>query len=124
MICLVIHLFGRRCGQTRRRLEGVKERRIMKCLLGAMFSRVVADGIISQFLVAEGLGREGNPFLQAFIGRDYFLWVKVGGALLCVLLLWDVYKRWPRIARIFSLCIVAFYTVIVYWNLSIVLVQV
>lgn len=91
----------------------------MRCLLGAMFALVVADGLISNFLMTHGLGREWNPLLQAFVGEENFLLIKVAGAFLSALIMWDIYKKRPQMATIGSLCIVVFYTGIVYWNLFI-----
>ena len=90
----------------------------MKYPLGALVALIIADGIISNFLVTSGLGREGNPFLQSLVGEQNFLIIKVVGALLCALILWDIYKRRPKMALISSLCFVGFYAVIVCWNLS------
>jgi len=89
----------------------------IRCLLGAMFALVVADGLISNFLMTHGLGREWNPLLQTFVGGENFLLLKVAGAFLSTLILWDIYKKRPQMAAISSLCIVVFYTGIVYWNL-------
>lgn len=88
-------------------------------LLGALVVLIVLDGLITNFLVTNGLGREGNPFLQTLVGERSFLVIKVIGALLCALILWDIYKRRPRMARIASLCFVGLYAGIVSWNLSI-----
>jgi len=88
-----------------------------RCLLGTMFALVVADGLISNFLVTHGLGREWNPFLQILVGGENFLLIKVAGAFLVALILWDIYQKQPQIAAISSLCVVVIYTGIVYWNL-------
>ncbi len=50
--------------------------RHMKLLLGTLISLIVADGVISQFLIAHGIAREGNPFIQIWIVDDFFLAVK------------------------------------------------
>jgi hypothetical protein len=94
----------------------------MKYVLVTLVGLVVADGIVSRFLVRYGLGREGNPFLQTLVGQNNFLLIKLLGALLCALILWDLYKRRPRIALTSSLLFVVLYTVVVYWNLGIYLV--
>ena len=93
--------------------------RVMSCLLGVLIVLVVSDGLISRFLVTRGLGREGNPFLQNWVGEDAFLVIKVLGVLLCALILWDIYKRWPKLALTSSFCFVILYTGIVLWNLCI-----
>ena len=91
--------------------------RQIRYLLGVVFALVVADGVISNFLINQGLGRESNPLLKTLVGQDSFPLIKVAGALLSILILWDIYKRWPRLAVISSICIVALYTGIVYWNI-------
>ena len=91
--------------------------RQIKCLLGVLFALVVADGILSNFLITEGIGREWNPFLQTLVGEESFLLIKVTGALLSILILWDVYKKWPRVAINSVICVVILYTGIVYWNI-------
>ena len=93
--------------------------RQMKYVLVTLVALVVADGIVSRFLVSYGLGHEWNPFLQTFVGQDYFLLIKLGAALLCALILWDIHKTRPRAALASSLFFVVLYTVLVYWNLGI-----
>ncbi len=89
----------------------------MRVLLGALFALVIADGVITSFLLQHGLGREGNPFLETLVGESDFLTTNVAGAFLSALLLWNVYKKRPRAAMAVSLCIVVVYTAIVYWNI-------
>jgi len=91
----------------------------MRYPLGVLIALVITDGLITHFLVTRGLGREGNPFLQNFIGEQSFFIIKVIGVLLCALILWDIYKRQPKMALISSLCFVGIYAVIIVWNMSI-----
>ena len=91
----------------------------MWSLLITLISLVIADGLITQFLVKEGLAREGNPFLQSIVGEHTFLIVKVLGAFVCAYLLWDIYKRWAKLALISTSCLVLCYGAIVIWNLSV-----
>lgn len=91
--------------------------RVMGYLLGALVFLVIADGLISRFLVTAKIGREANPFLQGLVGQDVFLWIKVLGVLFCAFILWDIYKQWPRLAKVSSLCFVVIYSGIVLWNL-------
>ena len=88
-------------------------------LLGALIVLVVSDGLISHFLVRHGFGREGNPFLETLVGKETFLIIKVLGVLLCALVLWDIYKRRPKLATITTLCFVILYAGIVLWNLGV-----
>jgi len=90
----------------------------MKYLLGLLIGFEIADGVVSHFLIRSGLGREGNPFLLHLVGETNFLVIKVVGVFLCALILWDIYKRFPKLALISTSCFVVFYVVIVLWNLS------
>jgi hypothetical protein len=90
----------------------------MKYLLGILVAFVILDGLLTRFLVDGGLAREGNPFLQSFVGENGFIALKAAGALLCALILWDIYRRFPRVALIATWCCVAFYTGILLWNSS------
>ncbi|MFC1917241.1 DUF5658 family protein [Chloroflexota bacterium] len=93
--------------------------RKIKYLLGILVALVIADGYITQFLVSEGLGLESNPFLEPFVSEWYFLVVKALGALFCALLLWDIFRKWPKLGMTAIPSLTAIFTVIVYWNLSI-----
>ena len=90
----------------------------MKYLLGLLVSFEVSDGLLTYFLIGHGLGREGNPLLVPIVGEDNFLVLKVVAAILAVLILWDVYRRSPKLALISTSCFVVVYAVIVIWNLS------
>lgn len=90
----------------------------MKYLLGLLAGFVVSDGLLTYFLVRNGLAREVNPFLANIVGEVNFLVLKVVGAIFCVLILWDIHRRFPRLAMISTSCFVAAYGAIVAWNLS------
>ena len=91
-------------------------------LLGTLLSLVVADGIISQFLIKSGIGQEGNPFLKTIVTEGNFLIIKMCGAIVCVLVLWNMARRVPRLIFIVSVSLVAVYTAILFWNLALYLV--
>jgi hypothetical protein len=91
--------------------------RRMKYILLSLVMLVVSDGLISQFLTKYSLGREGNPFLRTFVNEGSFLLLKVAGALLAALILWDMYRKRPRVALISSLVFMVLYTGIIFWNL-------
>ena len=93
--------------------------RSIEYLLGTLLSLVVADGIISQFLIKSGIGIEGNPFLKTIVTEGNFLVVKMCGAVVCVLILWNMARRVPRIAFIVSVSLVSVYTAILFWNLAV-----
>ena len=91
----------------------------MRLLLGTLVALVVSDGLISRFLVEHGFAYEGNPFLQSWIGGDTFLVIKLVGAFLAALALWDIWKRHPKLSFITTLCFVILYTFLVFWSLFI-----
>ena len=91
----------------------------IKLVLLTLVTLVAADGIISQFLVRYGLGSEGNPFLQDYIGSDSFLLVKLLAACFCGLVLWDISKSRPKLSFVTSVCFVIVYTGVIFWNLGV-----
>ena len=100
----------------------LKGRRLILSLLGTLIALVVSDGIITNYLISSRLGREGNPFLQTWVGGEGFLTLKILGVLLCALILWDISRRQPKLATISSAFFILIYSGIVIWNLSIVLI--
>jgi len=93
------------------------ENRTVRYTLYALFCIIVADGLITQFLVTGGHGSEANPFLRAWVGQGWFLTIKVSGAFLATLLLWINYNVKPRLVYTITVVALAFYTIIVFWNL-------
>jgi hypothetical protein len=93
--------------------------RRIEYLLGTLLGLVVADGLISQFLIKSGLGQEGNPFLRTIVTEGNFLVVKMCGAVVCVLILWNMARRTPKVAFIASVSLVSIYTAILFWNLAV-----
>lgn len=89
----------------------------MRLTLYTLFGLIVADGLLTNFLVINGHGLEANPFLQAWVGRDSFLALKVSGAFLATLLLWIKYTRKPKLIYRITVVFLAFYTGVVFWNL-------
>jgi len=96
--------------------------RKIEYLLGTLLSLVVADGVISQFLIKSGIGQEGNPLLRVLVTESDFLIIKMCGAIICVLILWNIARRSPRLIFIFSACVVGLYTALVFWNIAVFLV--
>ena len=97
--------------------DALKLRRI-EYLLGTLLSLVVADGLISQFLIESGIGQEGNLLLKNLVAEGSFLIIKMCGAIICVLILWNMAKRVPKLVLIVSVSFVAIYTAILFWNLA------
>lgn len=86
-------------------------------LLATLFCLIAADGIISTYLVRQGLAQELNPFLKHLVAQDNFSLLKVAGALLSVFILWRLYKKRPYMSAVITLSTFIVYTGIVYWNL-------
>ncbi|HUS88118.1 MAG TPA: DUF5658 family protein [Desulfosporosinus sp.] len=89
----------------------------MRYMLYTLFGLIVADGLITQFLVTNGHASEANPFLQAWVGQELFLAIKVSGAFLVILFLWLKTNAKPRLIYIATAIFLTFYTIIVFWNL-------
>lgn len=90
----------------------------MKYLLSLLVVFVVLDGLLTRFLIDGNMAREGNPLLQGIVGENVFIAIKVAGALLCALILWDVHKRYPKLGKVVTSCGVVFYGGVVLWNSS------
>lgn len=95
----------------------------MKYLLATLVAFVVLDGLLTELLLDGGMARESNPFLQPLVGDIGFMILKIVGALLCAFILWDIYKRFPRVAVITTWIAVVGYGVIVVWNSSLFLLN-
>jgi len=99
------------------------ESRTVRYTLYVLFGIIVADGLISQFLVTGGYGSEINPLLIHLVGRDSFLAIKISGAFLATLFLWIKYNAKPRLVYTVAVVALGFYTIIVYWNLFVFLLM-
>ena len=88
----------------------------MKYLLGLLVLLNIADGVLTNALIDLGIGREGNPLLVDVVGEPGFIAIKVLGALLAAFLLWDIYRRHPRLARVATTGCLVVYGGIVAWN--------
>jgi hypothetical protein len=93
------------------------ESRTVRYALCVLFGIIVADGLISQFLVTGGYGSEANPLLTAWVGRESFLAIKISGAFLATSLLWIKYDVKPRLVYTITVIALAFYITIVCWNM-------
>jgi len=91
----------------------------MKRLLILLAGFEIADGIITHLLVRGGFVQEGNPLMAVVVREGNFLMLKVIGALLCVWILWLLYRRFRRVAMITTSSIVLFYGAVMIWNLGI-----
>ena len=91
--------------------------RTIRLMLYTLFTLIVADGLITQFLVTNGHGLEINPFLQVWVGQDFFLAIKVSGAFLATLYLWFKHSKKPKLVFAVTLLFLTFYTSVLFWNL-------
>jgi hypothetical protein len=86
-------------------------------LILVLFALVVADGLISQHLISNGLGYEGNPILANWMLTTDLLTIKVAGAFISAFLLLGINKRRPRLALYASVTFIIIYTLILFWNI-------
>ena len=93
----------------------------MKVILFVLAGSEVFDGLLTHFLVRNGLVQEGNKLIETIAYEGNFLLLKVIGALISVAALWYIYKRFPQMALIAASCIVVFYSAVLIWNMSIIL---
>ena len=98
------------------------ESRTMRFMLYTLFGLIVADGLITEFLVTNGHAIEMNPFLQAWVKQNVFLAIKISGAFLVTLFLWIKYNSMPRLIYSATVVFLVFYTGVVFWNLFVYLI--
>ena len=106
-----------------RRLFSTASGKGMKFLLAILVIFVILDGVLTHFLVDGGLAREGNPFLEPLVGEAGFIVLKVVGSLICALILWDIYRHFPKVGTTATRCAVMAYGFIVVWNTSLFLLS-
>ncbi len=92
---------------------------MINVLIPLMVALESADGFFTHSAVGKNLVREGNPLMQNIAGNSSFLLLKIVGALLSALLLWIIYRRFPRASLAAATGVVVFYTAVLTWNLSI-----
>ncbi len=85
--------------------------------MGSLFATVVADGLITEFMVRNGFGWEANPFLSHWVAEDAFLTLKLAGGFLASLCLLSMYRRRAKLSIWVSACSLTAYTIIIFWNL-------
>ena len=86
-------------------------------LLVLLVALVIADGLMTEFLVAYRLGWEANPLLSGFLKSGNLTVFKTVGASVAALILWDVHRRHPSLALASTLVFVVAYMAIIYWNI-------
>ena len=97
-------------------LSKMRQARYLLCLLCSL---VVADAIISNFIVRSEVGIEGNPFIQSIVGQTSFVFLKLSAALYSSLILWRVFKQHRRLGLASIILFVMVFTAILWWNLGI-----
>jgi hypothetical protein len=91
----------------------------IRILIGSLFAAIIADGIITNHLVHGNFAREGNPFLDYWVIEGKLLSIKILGGLLVALYLWNIYRRHPKLAIVFSSLFLFSYILIICWNILI-----
>ncbi|HSW57298.1 MAG TPA: DUF5658 family protein [Dehalococcoidales bacterium] len=76
----------------------------------------MADGFLTNILIQKGIAFEGNPFLVSIAGTHSLIWLKSLGVLIAVVILWDIYRRSPRLSFWASSAFLLVYICIVAWN--------
>jgi hypothetical protein len=99
-------------------LQGSRKK--MLYLLIVLICLVVIDGLLTEYLINDGLGKEANPFLESLVGEPGFMLLKVFGSVLCAFILFDVHRRYPRTALITTWIAVVGYFAVVLWNTSLI----
>jgi hypothetical protein len=74
------------------------------------------DSILTYSAVGKGVVNEANPVLKSFIGTESFILMKISGSIVSSLLLWFVYKRFPKIGVTATITILIFYLIVLIWN--------
>jgi hypothetical protein len=91
----------------------------IRILIGSLFAAIVADGIITRYLVHNGFALEGNPIMEQWVVEDKLLSVKILGGLLAAIYLLSVYRKHPKLSIVFTSIFLAGYLLIICWNLLI-----
>ena len=92
---------------------------MIKPIISLIVALEIMDGFLTYSAVGKNWVREANPLFHDTAGSGNFLIMKVLGALLSALLLWLVYKRFPKVSFIAGTGIMLFYTAVCSWNMSI-----
>ena len=85
-------------------------------LLSLLAVFIISDGLLTHALVDGDLLIEGNPLMAPLVADGNLMLLKLVGTIICVIILWDLYRRFPRLAVISTSFFVVAYGVIVFWN--------
>jgi len=100
-----------------KRLRIRNNRHFFLLLLVFLVALVLADGVVTRFLVNNGLGSEANPFLKMWVKSDLLFVIKLVGASLAALILWTLYRTKPKMAWITASIFVGAYALVIIWNI-------
>ena len=89
----------------------------IKWLWLLLFIFVVADGLITNYLVNNNLAREANYLLSDFAGTSSLIVMKIVGGLVVILIMWHISKKRYTVAKVASSLFVVSYGLIVSWNI-------
>jgi hypothetical protein len=79
------------------------------------------DGWLTCLLVSRGLAQEGNSLVQSIAVDGSYVWIKILGAVICGLALWQLSLRFKNLAMAVMCAVSGFYVAVFAWNLGIVL---
>jgi hypothetical protein len=103
-----------------KKVTGVNKKKIIGLLI-TLVCFVILDGLLTQYLVPSGAATEANSFLAPMVGKSSFMIIKIVGSLICALILYDVYRRYPKAGLIATWVAVIGYGIIVLWNTGLIL---
>jgi hypothetical protein len=85
----------------------------VKWVLVALAALVVIDGLVTNLLVNRGI-----PFLSAIAGGWLLIGIKAVGATACAFIIWDIFRHWHKLGLFCAYAFLFIYTLIVFWNCS------
>jgi hypothetical protein len=101
-------------------LDNIKRGHMLFVLL-MMAQFQIWDGIITQVFVNNRVATEANNIVAPMVHGGSFLSVKLAGVAVLLLLLWFIYKRFPRVALTAASFVTLFYAGVIIWNFTVVL---
>jgi hypothetical protein len=80
---------------------------------------VIADGVITNYLINSGLAYESNGFISSYAGTNKLLLLKIVGVISAILILYKISLKHKKLAQYTTLSFSVIYGLIVIWNISI-----
>ncbi len=90
-------------------------------LLLLMFGLQMVDAVVTHLLVGRGHVQEGNPLMASIVDDGNFVLLKVAGFLVCLPIMLALFRRFPRLTTMTASSVIAFYGIVISWNLAVVL---